>query len=75
MIKDIKLFVETPNILGFSHGSLCLRDLIKVLEDQKIKIFKIAKNNSIKNKIKQNLNIYEDQYIINYFKSKSREGD
>ena len=75
MIKDIKLFVETPNILGFSHGSLCLRDLIKVLENQKIKIFKITKNNSIKNKIKQNLNIYEDQYIINYFKSKSSKGD
>ena len=48
MIQDIKLFVELPDFLNFSHGTLCIRDLIRSLEDEKIKIIKFKKDTLLK---------------------------
>ena len=75
MSEDIKLFVELPEVLGFSHGTLCLRYLIEALEKNNIKVIKIIRSNSLKNKIKQNLYISSNRSIISLFRENSRIGD
>ena len=75
MIKELKIFVELPNFLAFSHGTLCIRDLVNSLEGEKIKIIKIKKDVSIKNKIKQGLSIANNESLIINFKKNSKEGD
>ena len=75
MIQDTKLFVELPDFLNFSHGTLCIRDLIKSIEGEKIKIIKIKKDITIKKKIKQRLSIADNKSLIINFKKNSKEGD
>ena len=75
MIKEKKIFVELPNFLTFSHGTLCIRDLIKSFEGEKIKIIKIKKDITIEKKIKQRLSITDNKSLIINFKKNSKEGD
>ena len=74
-MKDIKLFVELPEFLGFSHGTLCLRDLIESFEKNNIKVIKILRSNSLKNKIKQKLYISSNKSIVKNFKENCQKGD
>ena len=75
MIKEKKIFIELPNFLNFSHGTLCIRDLIKSFEGEKIKIIKIKKDITIKKKIKQRFSIADNKSLIINFKKNSKEGD
>ena len=71
-----KVFVDLPNYLNSSNGTRCIRDLIRQLESQNIKIIKIIRNNSFFSRFKKHLNFdFFSSKDFQIIKKNSKKGD